>query len=465
MGASMKKIVVFAFLLGLLMFAGHSESLGGRGRGGGGGGGRGFSGGGGAARVGGVTGSYGGGVGSASRTTTPFAGGYGGSGQVSRGSGSYTTKGGSTIDYRGATAGGTTAGGASGVRHVGGVQVTGPGGNTATHVGKSGAAVGPGGNAVAGRSGATAGTGPAGNSFATRYQGGVAIGPQGAAAGGSRVGAVSGPGGVAVGGSRVGAVSGPGGVAVGGTRAGAAVGPYGAVAGRTTAAATTRGTYYRSTTAIRGQGAYVRTAVGTYPCFRAGWYRQYPGAWFAAGWTTAAVWRAATWPAFVSYGYPAEPVYYDYGENVVYQDDGVYFNGEKVYSAEQYAQKATTLADTGRAAEVTKEEEWLPLGVFAMVQGDETTSNHIFQLSINKAGVIRGNYYDAVTDSTTQVFGSADKTTQRAAWTVGDRKSPVYEAGLGNLTKDEMTMLVHYSADRSQQFSLVRVPEPEDDKK
>ena len=328
------------------------------------------------------------------------------------------------------------------------MQVTGAGGNSATHVGKSGAAVGPGGNAVAGKSGATVGSGPNG-SFATKYKGGVAIGPQGAVGGSTKFGAVSGPGGVAV----------------GGTRTGAAVGPYGAVAGRTTVAVGGRGTYYRSTAAIRGQGVYVRQAVAGYPCFRAGWYTQHPGAWYAAAWTTAAVWRAAAWSTFASYGYPAEPAYYDYGENVVYQDDGVYFGGERVYTAEQYAEMATTLADDGRAAKVTKEEEWLPLGVFAMVQGDETTSNHIFQLSINKDGVIRGNYYDAVTDATGQVFGSANKKTMRAAWTVGDRKSPVYEAGLANLTKDATTMLVHYSPERTQQFSLVRVEAPSEDKK
>jgi len=435
----MKKSIVLAFLSGLLMFAGDCESVGGRGRGGGGGG-----------RGGGaVVQGYGGGGGAASRTTTPIVGAGGGTGQASRGSGSYTTKGGATVDYKGATVGGTTGGGVSGAKHVGGVQVTGAGGNTVTSVGRSGAAVGPGGNAVAGKSGATVGTGPGGNSFATRYRGGVAIGPQGAVAGSTRVGAVSGPGGTAV----------------GATRTGAAVGPYGAVAGRTSVATSQRGTYYRSTTAIHAQGVYVRRGVAAYPCFRAGWYRQYPGAWYAAAWTTAAVWRAATWSSCVSYGYPEEPVYYDYGENVVYQDDGVYLDGQKTASAEEYAQQATTLADTGKAANVTREEEWLPLGVFAMVQGEETTSNNIFQLSINMHGVIRGNYYDAVTDSTAQVFGSADKKTQRAAWTVGERKTPVYEVGLANLTKEETTMLVHYSPERSRQFSLVRVETPEEEKR
>ena len=54
-----------------------------------------------------------------------------------------------------------------------------------------------------------------------------------------------------------------------------------------------------------------------------------------------------------------------------------------------------------------------------------------------------------------------DNKTQRAAWIVGDRKTPVYEAGIANLTKNETTMLVHYRTDRTQQFALIRIEEPE----
>ena len=93
--------------------------------------------------------------------------------------------------------------------------------------------------------------------------------------------------------------------------------------------------------------------------------------------------------------------------------------------------------------------------------GDATASTNIFQLSVNKQGIIRGNYYDAVTDTTAPVTGSVDKQTQRAAWTVGDRPTPIYDAGIANLTKDETTMLVHYGGNRSQQFSLIRVEDSE----
>ncbi len=157
---------------------------------------------------------------------------------------------------------------------------------------------------------------------------------------------------------------------------------------------------------------------------------------------------------------PAEPVYYDYGSNVVYEGDSVYVNGDAVGTQEQYAQQATTIADTGKQARATKEEEWLSLGVFAMIQGEQVNGNDLFQLAVNKSGVIRGNYYNALSDTTLPVYGSVDKKTQRAAWTVGDRKEPVFEAGLANLTKSETTMLVHFGKDRTQQWTLVRIDKP-----
>src|SRR5262249_13496172 len=162
---------------------------------------------------------------------------------------------------------------------------------------------------------------------------------------------------------------------------------YGAVAGRSTVVAG-RGTYYRSTGVIANQGYYVRGAVAHYPCFRPNWWNRYPGAWYAAAWTNAAVWNAATWAAWSNYcAYPVgTPIYYNYGDNIVYQDNSVYIDGEPAYTAEQYTQQASKLADTGFDAKVAKDEDFMPLGVFAMVQGEEKTSNHIFQLAVNKKG-------------------------------------------------------------------------------
>jgi hypothetical protein len=208
-----------------------------------------------------------------------------------------------------------------------------------------------------------------------------------------------------------------------------------------------------------------RAGFGHYNCFNGNWWPQYPGAWRAAAWIGAACWAGAAWNNCSSFcGYPAEPVYMDYGTNVVYEGDNVYIDGTSIGTQEQYAQQAIELADTGKKAEATMEEEWLTLGVFAMVQGERTDSNDLFQLAVNKAGIIRGNFYNVLSDTLTPVYGAVDKKSQRASWTVGDKKEPIYEAGFANLTKPETTMMVHFGKAKSQQWTLVRIEQPDDKK-
>jgi hypothetical protein len=149
------------------------------------------------------------------------------------------------------------------------------------------------------------------------------------------------------------------------------------------------------------------------------------------------------------------PYYYDYGTNVVYQDDNVYVGGQDYGTADQYYQQAQNLANTGAEAEAPAEGDWLPLGVFALTH--DSQANMTCQLAVNKEGVIRGNYTNTVTQQTAPIHGSVDKKTQRAAWTVGDNKDTVIETGVSNLTKDEAPALIHYGADRTEQWVLVRM--------
>jgi len=215
---------------------------------------------------------------------------------------------------------------------------------------------------------------------------------------------------------------------------------------------------------VAGQGVYLRQGFSHYNCFRPGWYAQYPGAWLAAGLVAGAAWNTCSWGDCSSYcGYAAEPTYYDYGTTAVAEEGTMYVNGEAAGTVAEYAATAETIADTGQQAKPPEDEKWQSLGVFAMVQGEETTSYNIFQLAINKDGVMRGNYYNALTDSAEPLAGSVDRKTQRACWTVGGRKSPVYEAGIANLTKDETTMLMHYGKEKSVQMTLVRIEAPKEE--
>jgi hypothetical protein len=201
-----------------------------------------------------------------------------------------------------------------------------------------------------------------------------------------------------------------------------------------------------------------------YNAFGPRWYPNHPGAWVAAGWIAGSAWTAATWGACTStVGYvdAAVPYTYDYGNNITYQDGTVYYDDQPYASEQQYADQAAQIATAGQQASPAADDKWQPLGVIAMVKGDETTSNDIFQLALNKDGVVRGNYYNAVTDAVTPVTGSLDKKSQRVAWTIGDKKDTVYEAGLLNLTQEQTTMLVHYGEDSTEEYSLFRIEQPQ----
>ena len=95
--------------------------------------------------------------------------------------------------------------------------------------------------------------------------------------------------------------------------------------------------------------------------------------------------------------------------------------------------------------------------MFALARSEETNPSTFMSLAINKDGRLRGTYSDAVSDSTMNITGKVDKKTQRAAWTFGDKKTPVYEAGISNFTQQQTTILVHRDGGKVEQMLLLRV--------
>ncbi|MBX9627023.1 MAG: hypothetical protein K2X82_24690 [Gemmataceae bacterium] len=322
-------------------------------------------------------------------------------------------------------------------------------------------------------------TNAAGGSVSTSGDRGAYRGPLGGTAvGGSRDTTVTTAGGKTYTADRQGgAASGPLGRTVGGA-SGSATGPGGSRSWETAFAGnryTGNMDHYASVYGANGahstahwtsgymgvRAGAVRTGFGYYDCFHPAWYAAHPGCWVAAGWAAGAAWAAPTYAAVAGYcGLPADSYSdYDFGSNVVFQGDTVYVGGQESGTVQDYAQQATTIAAQGQAASPPA-DDWKPLGVFALVQGDEKTSNNIFQLAVNKDGVIRGNYYDGVTDTNAEVYGSVDKTTGLAAWTIGKKKDRVFEAGVYNLTQPQCPCLLHLGTQSTSQMMLVRVEKP-----
>lgn len=185
-------------------------------------------------------------------------------------------------------------------------------------------------------------------------------------------------------------------------------------------------------------------------------------------------WRAPTWAAaagWFTWGAPAEiwtqPIYYDYGEggNVVYQDDSVYIGGQEVATAEDFAATAADLATVDPPPDDAAAEaaEWMSLGTWAVTTDEQDLEpTQIIQLAVNKDGVVSGTLYNTQTDQAQTIEGRVDKETQRLAFRLGESENVVVETGLYNLTLDEAPALVHFGADRTETYLLVRLEQPED---
>ncbi len=203
----------------------------------------------------------------------------------------------------------------------------------------------------------------------------------------------------------------------------------------------------------------VRNNLNNWHGYDAGWYGAHPGAWAATGWGLGAAWDTATWAGVGNWfgGWNASPVDYAYGNNIAYEGNQVYIDGQDAESAADYYDQVAGQAEAGAQADASPNGQWLPLGVFALGQPGQAQTNAVIQLAVDKEGILRGNYTDTVADETSQVQGAVDEKTQRVAWTIGDNDSTVMETGLYNLTQPEAPVLIHQGPDRTEQWSLVRL--------
>ena len=184
------------------------------------------------------------------------------------------------------------------------------------------------------------------------------------------------------------------------------------------------------------------------------------------GWTAWAVTRPFAWADWNSVGswcgYSGEPTSYNYGEDVYYSDGEVYSGDEPIATADEYADEAATIASSAPSA-TPAESDWMPLGVFALTQDGEASgaaADIYMQLAISKQGMINGTLKNTLTGKVQSLEGMADQKSQRVAWGVVDQERPIMETGLSNLTKDSSPALIHFADGQTQQWLMVRIPEP-----
>ncbi|TWT78738.1 hypothetical protein CA13_01350 [Planctomycetes bacterium CA13] len=156
-------------------------------------------------------------------------------------------------------------------------------------------------------------------------------------------------------------------------------------------------------------------------------------------------------------------MYYSYGDNLYFEGDSVYYNNEVICTTEEYAQQAQEIASS--VPEVEPDSvEWMPLGVFALTQeeGSAEDATLFLQLAISKEGIIAGTFQNTATDEAFEVEGTIDRESQRAAWGKVDADWPIMETGIYNLSESEAGALLHFESGETQQWTLIRLDEPED---
>jgi hypothetical protein len=211
---------------------------------------------------------------------------------------------------------------------------------------------------------------------------------------------------------------------------------------------------------LRAQGNSTRSNFRDYNVFGRDWFAQYPKAWYTRDYARG-IWTGASWEDVNTWFGSGLPLYdYTYGNELTYENDDVCVDGHPIATAAKYYDSAAAIAQSGERANIPRDSapgSWLPLGVFQAIPSGATSGKMLFQLAVNKAGIIRGNYFDPPAKNMQLIQGAVDTGTERATWVVADRKNIIFDCVIYNLTKSETPVLVHMGADKAEQWVLVRL--------
>jgi uncharacterized protein (TIGR03000 family) len=217
------------------------------------------------------------------------------------------------------------------------------------------------------------------------------------------------------------------------------------------------------------RGADVRANFRQPSLFTTKWFQDHTDSWMPGKWaetggisTSAdAAWRYPNWDGLIRWtGWDMKPISFDYGINIKIEYNIVFRDEAKEATEEEYYRQAIALAQTNPPGQQPG-MDWLPLGVFALVQEGQTQPSAVTHLAVNKAGMIGGNYYKPETKMNYPVRGAVDKKNQRMAGMPGGQEEIAFEVGLYNLTQDVAPILVFSGKDKTQQWLMVRLKTPE----
>jgi hypothetical protein len=99
----------------------------------------------------------------------------------------------------------------------------------------------------------------------------------------------------------------------------------------------------------------------------------------------------------------------------------------------------------------------MPLGVFALQPADGDAATRVVQLAVSPDGLIRGSHLDTISGAVHTLRGKVDKGNRRAAVTIGDHGTAVFDAPLAALTEAQARLTAYFPDGSDASWMLVRL--------
>ncbi|WP_428305164.1 hypothetical protein [Lacipirellula sp.] len=202
------------------------------------------------------------------------------------------------------------------------------------------------------------------------------------------------------------------------------------------------------------QGWVNRFNTGDEP-FSHGWYANHPNAWRYEH-PNADAWAAASFAATTAW--IGATAYDDGGVNTTTYIDNS--SADDDTTAESVDPQSTVAANVGTDGATDADGDWLSLGVYAL-EPPAGGEKELMQLSVSRAGEIKGVYYNADDDLSENVTGTIDRTTQIATWNVVSTPELQFSASLKTLTSPSGEVSVATPNSGEQTWYTARLQEPQ----
>jgi hypothetical protein len=118
---------------------------------------------------------------------------------------------------------------------------------------------------------------------------------------------------------------------------------------------------------------------------------------------------------------------------------------------------APDLREASGADDAIQGMQWMPLGVFALKPIDGGAATRVLQLAISPAGFVRGSHLDTISGGVHTLRGRVDKESRRAALTIGDEGTAVFDIALAALTEAQARLTAYFPDGSDASWMLIRL--------